>query len=334
MVFVDEALQKAVALFNDGQFAEFQDALDSMTSATRASSERQFYTLLKNLAEALLQLSDGDVEDAEGMRAGRAAQARRVPAPLPRPQRGRPAGGLRSACFAELRESRAGRRRRSPPRGCPGSASCPSDAPCGLVVFDLDGTLVDSARDLATAVNATLRPAAPPAARPGPGDASAPSSGTGPGSWWRAASRRPACPTRPEDVLPLFLEDYSRCLLETTRLYPGVAEALDALADRRLAVLTNKPGDMSRAILEGLGVAGRFFRIYGAGRRAAAAEARSGGPPPPDGGGAGRAGRRPSMVGDSAVDVRTGRAAGVLTAGVTTGSTAEGLAAPSRRTPS
>ena len=50
-----------------------------------------------------------------------------------------------------------------------------------------------------------------------------------------------------------------------------VDEVLDRLKrngvldDRRLAVLTNKPGDMSRAILEGLGVADRFFRIYGAG---------------------------------------------------------------------
>ena len=61
------ALLKAVELFNNGRFDEFQDALDAMTSSTRASSERQFYTLLKNIAEALLQLSDGDEQDAEGM---------------------------------------------------------------------------------------------------------------------------------------------------------------------------------------------------------------------------------------------------------------------------
>ena len=60
-----EALLKAVELFNGGRFAEFQDALDAMTSTTRASSERQFYTVLKNVAEALLQLGDGDVHDAE-----------------------------------------------------------------------------------------------------------------------------------------------------------------------------------------------------------------------------------------------------------------------------
>lgn len=67
MVFVNEALLKAVELFNNGRFAEFQDALDSMTSGTRASSERQFYTVLKNVAEGLLQLGDGDVADAEAL---------------------------------------------------------------------------------------------------------------------------------------------------------------------------------------------------------------------------------------------------------------------------
>ena len=62
-----DSLRAAVELFNDGRFAEFQDALEGLTSATRAPSERQFYTLLDHLAEALLQLSDGDLEDAESL---------------------------------------------------------------------------------------------------------------------------------------------------------------------------------------------------------------------------------------------------------------------------
>jgi hypothetical protein len=65
MELVNEALLRAVELFNNGRFAEFQDALDAMTSTTRASSERQFYTVLKNIAEGLLQLGDGDLADAE-----------------------------------------------------------------------------------------------------------------------------------------------------------------------------------------------------------------------------------------------------------------------------
>ena len=57
-------LHEAVKLFNEGRFSEFQDALEGMTSTTRAPSERQFYTLLNKLAESLLQLSDGDVDEA------------------------------------------------------------------------------------------------------------------------------------------------------------------------------------------------------------------------------------------------------------------------------
>jgi hypothetical protein len=67
---MDDALRHAVQLFNDGEFSEFQDALEGLTSHTRASSERQFYSLLDNLAEAMLQLGDGDLEDAEQMIAG------------------------------------------------------------------------------------------------------------------------------------------------------------------------------------------------------------------------------------------------------------------------
>jgi phosphoglycolate phosphatase len=120
-----------------------------------------------------------------------------------------------------------------------------------------------------------------------------------------------------EEVLPVFLALYRGCLLDRTQAYPGVREALDALADCRLAVLTNKPGDMSRAILEGLGLAGRFVGIYGAGD----VPARK-----PDPAGLQRvlaqAGVAPSwavMVGDSAIDVITGRAACVATVGVSYG---------------
>jgi hypothetical protein len=115
---VDEALQKAIALFNDGQFAKFQDALDSMTSHTRASSERQFYTVLKNLAEALLQLSDGDVEDASGMLK---VVLVRLEDFLPR-FRGLNVAALREdlqRLFAELRESREGRRQEIAPTKLP-----------------------------------------------------------------------------------------------------------------------------------------------------------------------------------------------------------------------
>ena len=189
-----------------------------------------------------------------------------------------------------------------------------------LVVFDLDGTLVDSSRDLATAVNRALRRLDPEAPLL-PEETVRSFVGSGARVLVTRSLTRAGLPHRVEDVLPRFLEAYSSCLLDTTRLYPGTLEALDRLRDRRLAVLTNKPGDMSRTILEGLGVADRFFRVYGGGDLPARK---------PDPAGlqrlASEAGVPPEeavMVGDSAIDVRTGRAAGALTAGVTWGFDAE-----------
>ena len=118
MVLVNEALLRAVEMFNNARFAEFQDALDSMTSGTRAASERQFYTVLKNVAEALLQLSDGDLADAESMLG---VALRRLEEFLPRFR------GLNVAAFAEdlqklmgeIRDMRAGKREEHAPTRLP-----------------------------------------------------------------------------------------------------------------------------------------------------------------------------------------------------------------------
>jgi phosphoglycolate phosphatase len=188
--------------------------------------------------------------------------------------------------------------------------------PVRLIVFDLDGTLVDSVRDLAAAVNAAVQKVAP-GTPPLPLEDVRGFVGEGARvlverSVERARVRRPV-----DEVLPVFLDCYRACLLDTTRLYPGVEEALDRLRGRVLAVLTNKPGDLSRAILEGLGVAHRFSRIWGP----ADVPARK-----PDPAGLLRLVEQldadPAetiIVGDSPVDVRTGRAAGVRTVGVTYG---------------
>ena len=106
---MDEKIREVVDLFNDGRFSDFQDALESLTSTTRAASERQFYTLLNNLAEALLQLSDGDVQDAEQMVA---ASLRKLDDFMPR-FRGLNVEALREdfrRVLVELREVRAGRK--------------------------------------------------------------------------------------------------------------------------------------------------------------------------------------------------------------------------------
>jgi len=194
----------------------------------------------------------------------------------------------------------------------------------GLVVFDLDGTLIDSTADLAAAVNATLARIAPDTP-PLSVDRIRSFVGHGVGMLVARALAEARVPARPEEVLPVYLEVYRRGMLNETRLYPGVAEALALLEGYALAVLTNKPGDMARAILEGLGVAARFARICGpedvparkpdpAGLRWLMAEAGAG----PE---------AAAMVGDSPVDVRTGRAAGVLTVGVSYGLDPDGLRA-------
>jgi phosphoglycolate phosphatase len=191
-----------------------------------------------------------------------------------------------------------------------------------LVVFDLDGTLVDSSRDLAAAVNATLARVAPDTP-PLSLDTVRTFVGDGAGVLIARTLARVGSRLKAEEVLPLFLESYAHGLLRTTALYPGVREALDALRPRRLAVLSNKPGTMSRAILAGLGVGDRFFRIYGGGDLASRK-------PDPDGvyrllEETGVPAEEAVLVGDSPVDVQTGRAAGVRTVGVTYGFDPEGV---------
>lgn len=197
-------------------------------------------------------------------------------------------------------------------------------SPRRLLVFDLDGTLVDSSEDLTTALNTALARVAP-GTRPLPPARVRTLIGSGARNLV-ARSLAAAGVERPLDaVLPVFLDCYRGCLLEKTRPYPGVAEALDRLGDRTLAVLTNKPGDLSREILAGLGLLPRFFRVYGggdvpgrkpnpAGLQALLREAHV-------------TPAEAAIVGDSAIDVRTGRAAAVFSVGVSYGFDAESFVA-------
>lgn len=194
-----------------------------------------------------------------------------------------------------------------------------------LVVFDLDGTLVDSAGDLAAAVNDMLARLSP-GARPLAEVEVRTFIGEGARLLVSRSLERAGLSDDVESALAVFLECYRARLLDTTRLYPGVAEALDGLAGCTLAVLTNKPGDLSRAIVDGLGLGGRFARVYGSGDL----------PRKPDPAGLLRliseVGASPSttvMVGDSAIDVLTGRAAGAFTVGLSYGFAPESL----RQTP-
>ncbi len=116
-------------------------------------------------------------------------------------------------------------------------------------------------------------------------------------------------------------------MLDNTHLYPGVREALDRLlaGGAKMAVLTNKPVKFSRAIVEGLGLAQHFFQVYGGN----SFEQKK---PDPIGietllGESGAARERTIMVGDSQVDIRTARNAGVSACGVSYGFQPETFAA-------
>jgi phosphoglycolate phosphatase len=184
-----------------------------------------------------------------------------------------------------------------------------------LVVFDLDGTLVDSAGDIAAAVNAALASLAPTSS-PLPLALVKGFVGDGARSLIERVLRHHALALDPDAVLPVYLERYRERLLATTRLYPGIEEALAGLAAKgvTLAVLTNKPGDMSRALLDGLGASQRFARVWGGGDTPARK--------PDPAGLIALAAELDAplastwLVGDSAIDVQTARAAGALAAGV------------------
>jgi len=175
-----------------------------------------------------------------------------------------------------------------------------------LVVFDLDGTLVDSQQDLADAANALIVELG---GTPVPVEAIAKMVGDGAAMLVRRALTATGVRvTSPHDALERFLELYDDRLLATTRLYDGIPEVLDVLGPMaRLGVLTNKPERATHRILEALGVAVRFeWMIGGDGPFARK--------PDPAGllhlvADAGVSPNRAVMVGDSGVDLATARAA-------------------------
>jgi phosphoglycolate phosphatase len=191
------------------------------------------------------------------------------------------------------------------------------------VAFDLDGTLVDSRADLAEAVNHVLRTLGRPVIEP-----AALCRYVGEGA--RVLVERALGPAHQDLLatgLETFMSYYEAHLLDATRPYPGIVETLTALAERRVAlsVLSNKPAAMSRAILEGLGLASRFVDVVGGDSLPVRK---------PDPAGlehlralTGTPRDRMLLVGDSGIDVRTARAANVAFCGVAWGLTPEGLLA-------
>jgi len=187
-----------------------------------------------------------------------------------------------------------------------------------LVIFDLDGTLIDSRLDLIHSVNAMLRHLG----RPGlPGDVVASYVGDGAPMLVRRALGDPSDEKLLNDALEYFLAYYKKHKLDHTTVYAGIPEALQQIqpngSQRKMAVLSNKPVNPSRAIVDALGL-GRFFtHVYGGnsfetkkpdplGIRTILKEA-------------GVTPEHALIVGDSSIDVLTGRNAGLATCGVTYG---------------
>jgi phosphoglycolate phosphatase len=175
-----------------------------------------------------------------------------------------------------------------------------------LIVFDLDGTLVDSRRDITDAANALLESCgAPPLSEDRIGAMVGDGAATLVARAFEASGIE-----RPDDALERYLSLYSERLLAHTKPYAGMVETLEEVSGRaRLAVLTNKPIRATLEILDGLELA-RFFD-----RRAVLG---GDGPFPrkPDPTALQhlqkQAGVEPAasvLIGDSAIDWRTARAA-------------------------
>jgi len=180
------------------------------------------------------------------------------------------------------------------------------------VIFDLDGTLVDSLHDIATSINLTR------------GELSLPSlpehqivSHVGEGS---AALVRATVPV-PEERLAVAVEryhaNYALHVLDTTRLFPGMEALLSRLAGRPLAIVTNKNEHIARLVLEGLGI-GHLFSVVLCGESLPKKK--------PDPLPVlvtlerfGLSARNVGLVGDGLHDVVAGKAAGVVTIAVSYG---------------
>jgi len=182
------------------------------------------------------------------------------------------------------------------------------------LIFDLDGTLIDSHRDLIRSVHAMLEEMGREQLHE---DTISGYIGHGAPQLVGRALGSSATEDECQRALNFFLAHYDEHKLDSTCAYPGVPEALEHLAAFPMAVLTNKPVRVSMRILEALGLAKYFRAVYGGNsfetkkpdplgaqtilREFAVAPAEA------------------ILIGDSEVDVQTARNAGILAAAVNYG---------------
>ncbi len=187
-----------------------------------------------------------------------------------------------------------------------------------LLIFDLDGTLVDSRLDLANSINAMLRNFGKSEL---PCDVIASYIGDGAPMLVRRSLGDPDDEAFVQQALLFFMGWYREHKLDNTYVYDGVKQSLDAIRQSgngntpvKMAVLSNKPVVPSRAIVEALGLGEYFFQVYGgnsfhtkkpdpAGVHALLSEA----------------GAQPNetvIIGDSDIDIVTASNSGIYSVGV------------------
>ncbi|HEV7674707.1 MAG TPA: HAD-IA family hydrolase [Candidatus Angelobacter sp.] len=189
-----------------------------------------------------------------------------------------------------------------------------------LLIFDLDGTLIDSREDLANSINAMLKHFGK---KELPHEVIASYIGDGAPMLVRRSLGDPDDESFVQDAVLYFMGWYREHKLDNTYVYEGVKESLDAIQKSRdgellkMAVLSNKPVGPSRAIVEALGLAPYFFQVYGGnsfhtkkpdptGVQALLEEAKV-------------AADETVIIGDSDIDVLTARNSGIYSVGVTYG---------------
>jgi phosphoglycolate phosphatase len=189
-----------------------------------------------------------------------------------------------------------------------------------LLIFDLDGTLVDSRDDLANSINAMLRHFHKNEL---PHEVIASYIGDGAPMLVRRSLGDPDDENFVQDALLYFMAWYREHKLDHTYVYEGIMESLEAIRKSRdgqplkMAVLSNKPVGPSRAIVDALGLGQYFFQVYGgnsfhtkkpdpAGVQALLEEA-------------GAFPEETIIIGDSNIDILTARNAGIYSVGVTYG---------------
>jgi len=186
-----------------------------------------------------------------------------------------------------------------------------------LFIFDLDGTLIDSKRDIAASVNFTMRKLGLPALAE---DLIYSFVGNGVAPLIRRtveAASIGAGGVPFEQAMEIFKAHYDAHLLDTTNAFPGVREVLKHFGDKKKVIVTNKSQGFSEKIIRGIDLTQFFDGIFGGDTpfpkkpepRVVHHLLETYGIPP----------RHAVIVGDSRVDIETGKNAGILTCGVTYG---------------